>query len=268
MNWALRFSLAALCSLPVPALGASEANNAAKPADQAAAKPVAQPVGKPANKLLASDDLGARIAACGTCHGEQGRATNDGFYPRIAGKPAGYLYNQLRNFRDGRRKYPLMTYLLQHLSDEYLQEMANHFAHSHPPYPAPAQPKVSSAVLERGRLLVLQGDPAKQVPACVACHGQQLLGVAPAIPGLLGLPQDYLSAQFGAWQNGVRRAAAPDCMATITNRLSLDDIAAASAWLAAQPVPSNAAPATANTGTTGTPAARLPIACGSVEAKP
>jgi hypothetical protein len=26
----------------------------------------------------------------------------DGYYPRIAGKPAGYLYNQLLNFRDGR----------------------------------------------------------------------------------------------------------------------------------------------------------------------
>jgi cytochrome c553 len=30
---------------------------------------------------------------------------------RIAGKPAGYLYNQLLNFRDGRRNYPLMTYI-------------------------------------------------------------------------------------------------------------------------------------------------------------
>ncbi len=258
MNWALYFSLAALCLLPRPGFSASTTGQiAATTASHTAAAANATPT--PAGKLPA-DDLAPRIAACSACHGQQGRATSDGFYPRIAGKPAGYLYNQLLHFRDGRRKYPLMTYLLQNLSDEYLQEMANHFANSHPPYPAPAKPQASQAILERGRLLVQQGDPAKQVPACAACHGQALLGVAPAIPGLLGLPRDYLSAQFGAWQNGVRRAAAPDCMSTIANRLSRDDIAAASAWLAAQPVPANPAPATQ--------LPRLPLDCGNLGGKP
>jgi cytochrome c553 len=40
-----------------------------------------------------------RMAACTACHGKEGRATADGYYPRIAGKPEGYLLNQLQSFR-------------------------------------------------------------------------------------------------------------------------------------------------------------------------
>ncbi|MFP5394310.1 MAG: c-type cytochrome, partial [Gammaproteobacteria bacterium] len=76
-----------------------------------------------------------------------------------------------------------------------------------------------------------------KVPACVACHGNGLTGVAPAIPGLAGLPRDYLNAQLGAWRNGSRRAHAPDCMATIAARLSVADVTAISSYIAAQPVP-------------------------------
>jgi cytochrome c553 len=86
-----------------------------------------------------------------------------------------------------------------------------------------------------------------------------LTGLAPAIPGLLGLPRDYLSAQFGAWQAGLRRADAPDCMAEIAQRMSPDDVAAVTAWLAAQPMP----PAGARASTAAT---RLPMKCGSVDA--
>ena len=49
------------------------------------------------------DTIAQRVVACTGCHGKEGRAAPDGYYPRIAGKPAGYLYNQLLHFRDGRR---------------------------------------------------------------------------------------------------------------------------------------------------------------------
>ncbi|MGB6054676.1 MAG: cytochrome c4, partial [Burkholderiaceae bacterium] len=169
------------------------------------------------------DTIGQRAAACTACHGHEGRAASDGFYPRIAGKPAGYLYNQLVNFREGRRRYPLMIYMVDHLSDDYLHEIADYFANLHPPYPPPQPATAAPAVLERGWQLVFSGDTAKQVPACIACHGQGLTGALPSIPGLLGLPRDYLNAQFGAWKNGTRHAAAPDCMAQIAARLSDQD---------------------------------------------
>jgi cytochrome c553 len=179
----------------------------------------------------------ARVAACTACHGQQGRATPDGYFPRIAGKPAGYLFNQLVNFRDGRRHYRPMTRLLDHLSDDYLREMADHFASLDVPYPPPAKPGLAAAVLAQGRMLVLQGDAGRGVPACVRCHGEAMTGVAPAMPGLLGLPRDYLNAQLGAWKTGQRHAAQPDCMAKITDKLTSTDITAVAAWLAAQPVP-------------------------------
>ncbi|CAN7475678.1 c-type cytochrome [Massilia sp. LjRoot122] len=210
------------------------------------------------------DTLAQRLVACTACHARvdaRGNPVNDSYFPRIGGKPAGYLYNQLLNFREGRRQYPLMTYLVDHLPDPYLREIAGHFAALPPAAHAAETSAVSAQVLERGRQLALNGDSARKVPACIACHGQRLTGVESTIPGLLGLPRDYVNAQFGAWRNKARRAHAPDCMADITARLSLEDVNAVSSWLAAQPMPADPRPAPAI-------ARPLPLACGSVPEQP
>jgi len=187
--------------------------------------------------------MAQRTLACTACHGPQGRAAPDGYYPRLAGKPVGYLYNQLLNFREGRRHYGLMTQLIDPLSDAYLLEMAQYFSNLEVPYPAPPPSPASAEVLRHGRELALQGDAARKVPACVQCHSQAMTGVAPNIPGLLGLPRDYLNAQLGAWKAGQRRAHAPDCMNDLVARLSLEDINAVASWIAAQPLPANTHPA-------------------------
>jgi cytochrome c553 len=189
------------------------------------------------------DTIAQRTKACTVCHGDQGRAAPDGYYPRLAGKPAVYLYNQLLNFREGRRRYALMAGLVAWLTDDYLREIADHFASLDVPYPVHPPLPVSTEVLARGRTLVTMGDVALQVPACVNCHGAALLGVQPAIPGLLGLPRDYINAQLGAWRNGIRHAQPPDCMADVAQRLAPADISAVSLWLAAQPVPVPSTPA-------------------------
>jgi cytochrome c553 len=88
----------------------------------------------------------------------------------------------------------------------------------------------------------MQGDATRGLPACVACHGAAMTGVLPAVPGLLGLSRDYLNSQLGAWQTGQRHAQAPDCMAAIARKLSGQEVAAVSAWLAAQPVPQGGKP--------------------------
>jgi cytochrome c553 len=188
------------------------------------------------------DSIAQRTMACTACHGPQGRAAPDGYYPRLAGKPAAYLYLQLLNFREGRRHYGLMTQMVEPLSNAYLMEIAQYFATLQVPYPAPPPAQAPAALLARGQQLVMQGDAARQLPACVQCHGERMTGVLPLVPGLLGLPQDYLNAQLGAWKAGKRRAHAPDCMAQIVQRLSLDDINAAASWLAAQRVPEQSAP--------------------------
>ncbi len=237
-----------------PGAGHPGAGHPAIPSPPAAADGATAGNGGAANP---PDTLEQRLIGCTVCHGTQDVIVEGNYYPRLFGKPAGYLYNQLVNFREGRRAYPLMTYLVGNLPDPYLKEIAGYFASQHPPYPPPGPAQAGQAAMQRGRDLVFSGDPARDVPACAACHGQALTGVAPSIPGLLGLPKDYISAQFGAWRNRARHTVAPDCMARIAERLSTDDIAAAAAWLAAQPVPGEGRPASA-------PAADLPIACGSV----
>ncbi len=203
------------------------------------------------------DSIAQRTQACTACHGKEGRAASDGYYPRIAGKPAGYLYHQLLNFREGRRHYGLMVQMVDPLSDAYLLEIAQYFSQLDLPYPAPQLGNATAELLRRGQTLVQQGDATRQIPACVQCHGAALTGVAPNIPGLLGLPRDYLNAQLGAWRTGQRRAHAPDCMGTVARQLSPDEVHAATSWLAAQPLPANTHPATVR------PPAALAIACGS-----
>ncbi len=185
------------------------------------------------------DSMAQRTLPCTLCHGKEGRAGPDGYYPRIAGKPAGYLFNQLRNFRDGRRHYGLMTAMVDPLTDTYLQEIANHFASLEIPYPAPQPAQIPAPALQRGAVLVREGDPARKVPACVSCHGAALTGVWPNVPGLLGLPRDYLNSQLGAWRAGQRQAHAPDCMAQVLRHLQDDELAAITGWLAAQPLPAD-----------------------------
>ncbi len=191
------------------------------------------------------DDMAERTRACTACHGEQGKAGPDGYYPRLAGKPAGYLFNQLKNFQEGRRHYNLMTRLVDPLSDTYLKEMANYFANLKLPYPPAARPpeRVSQLILLVGKKLALEGDSTRNVPACSTCHGAQLTGIQPNVPGLLGLPLDYLNAQLGAWQTHQRKAAAPDCMSDIIQRLSSEDLVAVATWLSTQNVPLTSLPA-------------------------
>jgi len=210
------------------------------------------------------DTLAQRLQACTVCHGAQGRAAPDGYYPRIAGKPAAYLYNQLLNFQEGRRHYRPMVQMVDPLTPAYLWEIAQYFARLDLPYPPPAAVQASSEQLARGRVLAQQGDSSLNLPACASCHGAQLTGTLPQVPGLLGLPRDYLNGQMGAWRTGQRQAHGPDCMAQITHRLDQDDVSAVSAWLASQPVPAGAKPAPV-------PREPLPLTCGNAtppEARP
>ena len=198
----------------------------------------------------------ARVQGCVTCHGQEGQGTRSGYFPRIAGKPAGYLYNQLIAFRDGTRKYAPMNYLVAYLPDKYLKEMAEHYARLRPTF-APKEPTTASeATIARGKTLVTAGDASKQLPACVACHGAGLTGMEPGVPGLVGLRPAYIAGQLTRWRVGERRAAEPDCMKRIATRLSEGDIAAVAAYMSLQDPPKDPSPESANL-------VRMPFACGS-----
>jgi cytochrome c553 len=149
-----------------------------------------------------------------------------------------------------------MNYLVSYMSDAYLHEIAHHYAKLRPPYPPPAA-GASSVVLARGELLATRGDPARNLPACIECHGKALTGMAPSIPGLVGLSPLYIGQQMGAWRARQRRAKEPDCMAHVASLLGPDEISAVAVWLAAQPASGSASG-------TLTDATKLPLECGSV----
>jgi len=203
---------------------------------------------------VAPDTIAARAGGCSTCHGARGEGTSDRNFPRIAGKPAGYLFNQMQNFRDGRRSYPPMNYLLAYMHDDYMAELAAYFAAQ--PAPAQTDDPSSASTNGAGEHLVRHGNAAAGVPACVLCHGASLTGLQPGIPGLIGLNRRYIAAQLVSWRVGTREARDPDCMRSIAARLTEDEIREAAAWIAAQPVPVPATPAPSNAWTT-------PIPCGS-----
>ncbi len=128
----------------------------------------------------APDTLEARAQGCSTCHGAHGEGVRNLEFPRIAGKPAGYLLHQLQNFRGGQRSYPPMNYLLANLQDDYLAELANYFAVQKVEAP-PLAPRATATA--GGERLVRQGDAARGVPACVLCHGKLLTGMEPGHSG-------------------------------------------------------------------------------------
>lgn len=202
------------------------------------------------------DSIEQRMQACVACHGVRGRGIADSAFPRLAGQPAAYLASQMRAFRDGRRTYAPMNFLMSRQSDAYLSEIADYFARQSPD-PAVVRARRSrptdAAAFEAGRVLVLEGRGGAEFPACVACHGATLAGRLPAIPALAGLPRDFLIEQVGSWKSGAHRSAEPDCMARIARQMTGADIVAAATWLALQePV-----------GVPDPNEGLLPLACGS-----
>lgn len=214
-------------------------------------------IGQAGAQATDADDLEPRIAACADCHGAQGRSNLEAYAPSIAGKPEGYLFQQLASFRDGRRQHIVMRQMLAYLSDDYLREIAAYYA-AQTPALAARQRDATADVLAIGRALVERGAPERELPACQSCHGADLLGFAPSVPGLLALSSDYLTAQLGAWRAGARHALAPDCMAAVAQRLSVEELGAVTAWIASRPVPADHAPS-------AVPPGELPLACGSVQ---
>lgn len=186
--------------------------------------------------------MAQRMQACVMCHGKQGRAAQAGYFPRIAGKPEGYLFNQLKNFREGRRRNRAMNHLTQHMSDDYLRDIARYFSALDVPYPPAPAHSLSARQQQIAEKLVFEGAPERQIPACASCHGSHMAGRLPAMPGLVTLPADYLIGQLGAWRSGVRAAAAPDCMADVAKRLTNEEVGVVARWLAARSLPDAAKP--------------------------
>jgi cytochrome c553 len=57
------------------------------------------------------------------CHGQDGYSTLPNA-PHLAGQPAAYLEEQLKNYRSGRRQHEVMTLIAKPLSDADVENLA------------------------------------------------------------------------------------------------------------------------------------------------
>ena len=90
----------------------------------------------------------AKAERCAACHGADGNSTV-GTYPSLAGQTARYLYLQLRDFKEGARKDPVMSAQLEGLNKQDFFDLAAYFAAQ------PLKPinfKIDQARVERGRI--------------------------------------------------------------------------------------------------------------------
>lgn len=67
-----------------------------------------------------------KASSCAGCHGAAGISAAP-TYPNLAGQKAAYLEKQLKAFRDGTRKDPLMNAMAKPLSDRDIANLAAYY---------------------------------------------------------------------------------------------------------------------------------------------
>ena len=69
----------------------------------------------------------SKATLCAACHGADGKSLND-LWPNLAGQKPGYLVKQMKAFRDGDRKDPMMSPMAAALSDEDIANLAAYYS--------------------------------------------------------------------------------------------------------------------------------------------
>ena len=173
-----------------------------------------------------------KFYTCYGCHGLENyrNAYPDYTVPRLRHQHADYIVAALQEYRSGDRPHATMHAQASSLSDQDMEDIAAYLQGATPPKPSAA----------------VRGKPPKQVAACVACHGENGLGVeAPLMPKpavLAGQHVDYLEQALAAYRNGRRKNVVMNGMAKMLT--SDEDVKIAASYFANQSSPL----ATATTG--------------------
>ncbi len=69
----------------------------------------------------------AKAQMCAACHGPNGISVAP-VYPNLAGQKEQYIIKQLKAFKDGTRKDPLMSPMAAPLTDADVENLAAHFS--------------------------------------------------------------------------------------------------------------------------------------------
>jgi cbb3-type cytochrome c oxidase subunit III len=170
----------------------------------------------------------AKAAACGACHGMDGNSS-DGQYPKLAGQSEQYIAHQLASFKAGKRQNPIMLGMATPLSEQDMHDIGAYFA-SKSPLPGVAD----QALVEHGQKLFREGDTARGIPACMACHSIDGRGNPGAMyPQLTSQHAQYIQATLKSWHDGATwgNDAHSQVMPSIAKKLDDNDIAALASYV-------------------------------------
>jgi len=157
-----------------------------------------------------------KSALCQGCHGASG-VSAEPVYPKLAGQYAAYIQKQIRNFKAGTRKDPLMSDMAATVTDEQdLLDISAYFA-------SRRKMKGDAPVInEAGRArFFVDGN------GCINCHGVNGKGLAPdnpSAPVIGGQHKDYLVKQLKDFRSGSRSNDPGNIMGWITSQMSDTDI--------------------------------------------
>jgi cytochrome c553 len=172
-------------------------------------------------------EAGAQKAVvCGACHGMNGNSVNPE-WPNLAGQHASYIAAQLELFKQGVRNNVIMAPNAMILGEQDMADLGAYFARQ-PLQGLEADP----SLVARGEQLYRGGDATRDRPACIACHGPQGQGNAPArYPALRAQHSLYTYTQLKAYASGERKAAGNEIMQFVAAKLSDEDMRSVASYL-------------------------------------
>jgi cytochrome c553 len=166
-------------------------------------------------------------AACAACHGADGNSVNPE-WPKLAGQGEAYLYKQLVDYKEGRRENVLMAGQVAGLSEQDMRDLAAFFA-SQTGTPGTAD----QTKAELGEQIYRGGNAATGVAACIACHGPGGAGNPAAMfPKMAGQHAQYNADQLRQFRDGARANDAGRMMRNVARRMTDEEIAAVSEYMA------------------------------------
>jgi cytochrome c553 len=152
-----------------------------------------------------------KAEACIACHGPNGNSAVPQF-PILAGQTARYVYLQLKDFKEGRRKEPAMEPIVKDLTREDMFDLSAFFAAQRQ---RPPEFKVDEARAARGKA------KADEV-LCTMCHLGGFRGQN-EIPKVAGQHFEYIVKQLRDFK-AYRRTNDAGNMASVSKTLSDEDI--------------------------------------------
>jgi cytochrome c553 len=152
-----------------------------------------------------------KAEACFGCHGPNGNSSLPQF-PILAGQTARYIYLQLKDFKENRRKEPQMEPFIQDLSREDMFDLAAFFA-AQRLRPTPFKPDPVKAA---------RGLKKSQEVLCTMCHLGGFMGQN-EIPRVAGQHYEYVVKQLRDFKTLTRTNDAGN-MTAVAKTLSDQDI--------------------------------------------